>query len=83
MIKINDEAIQSDDAASLRRATASVIKQLVSERPATKKMANDAAEAVLAVVRTGYARDPRSGTIDADDLAEAAIARIRASRIKC
>ena len=40
---------------------------------------DDVAEAVLSVVRTGYARDPKRA-IDADDLAEAAIARIRATQ---
>ena len=79
MNKIIGEAFQPDDAASLRRATATVIKQVAGEQLATERAADVAAQTVLAVVRTGYARDPLRA-IDADDLAEAAIARIRASQ---
>ena len=55
-----------------------VIKRVVGEEPATGKTGDDAAKAVLSVARTGYAHDPRQ-SINADDLAEAAIARMRAT----
>ena len=68
----------TDDAASLRRVTETVIKQIAGKQPATERVAGVAARAVLSVFRTGYARDPKRA-IDADDLAEAATACIRAT----
>lgn len=78
MSKNNGEAFQPHDAATLHQATQAVIAGLADRYPEDRRDPEVAAMAVLAVARTGYARDP-GRAIHADDLAEAAIARVRAS----
>ena len=78
MSKFNVDAYDLGDAASLRRATAKVIEAVAKEQAISASDAENAASAVLSVARSGYARQPHE-IIDADDLAEAAIARMRAT----
>ena len=74
---INAEVYDPSDAESLCRATARVIERVGDGHVFSDAQANEVAKAVLSVVRTGYARVPDQA-INADDLADAAIARVRA-----
>ncbi len=78
MSMINEGVFDPSDAASLHRATARVIEQVGDGHVVSEGQADEAARAVLSVVRTGYARIPDQA-IDTDDLADAAIARVRAA----
>ena len=74
MYEINGRAFEPAELKSMRKASAAVIERMASERLGE----DDAAKAVLLVVLTGYGRDPQR-SLNADDLAEAAIARVRAT----